>query len=118
MNPYDHCTFNKTVNGEQLTVQFHVDDLKASHRDPQVLENLMKELGGVFRKEDELTETKGKIREYLGLTIDYSMPGNVVFTMFEYLEDIILEAPKELLPKNCNYPCNGKFSKLIKHHHL
>lgn len=25
-NPYDECTFNKMVNGDQLTVQFHVDD--------------------------------------------------------------------------------------------
>ena len=29
-NSYDPCTFNKTVNGEQLTIQFHVDDLKCS----------------------------------------------------------------------------------------
>ena len=28
-NPYDPCTFNKTVNGQQLTIQFHVDDLNA-----------------------------------------------------------------------------------------
>ena len=91
MNPYDHCTFNKTVNGEQSTVQFHVDDLKALHRDPQVLENLMKELRGVFGKEDKRMETEGKIHEYLvGSTIDYSMSGNVVFTMFEYLEDNIV----------------------------
>ena len=27
MNKYDLCTFNTMVNGEQLTVQFHVDDL-------------------------------------------------------------------------------------------
>lgn len=33
MNTYDKCTFNKIVKGEQLTVQFHVDDLKASHKD-------------------------------------------------------------------------------------
>ena len=30
-NQYDECTFNKLVNGEQITVQFHVDDLKISH---------------------------------------------------------------------------------------
>ena len=32
-NAYDMCTFNKMVNGEQITVQFHVDDLKVSHKD-------------------------------------------------------------------------------------
>ena len=30
-NEYDMCTFNKMVNDEQVTVQFHVDDLKVSH---------------------------------------------------------------------------------------
>ena len=32
-NQYDMCTFNKMVNGEHITVQFHVDDLKVSHKD-------------------------------------------------------------------------------------
>ena len=31
-NPYDKCTWNKIVNGEQLTVVFHVDNLKASYK--------------------------------------------------------------------------------------
>ena len=53
MNPHNECTFKKTVNGEQLTIQFHVNDLKASHKDPAVLENLMCELCGAFGKEDE-----------------------------------------------------------------
>ena len=29
-NEYDMCTFNKMVNGKQITVQFYVDDLKVS----------------------------------------------------------------------------------------
>ena len=31
INPYDPCVFNKEVNGNQLTVTLHVDDLKISH---------------------------------------------------------------------------------------
>ena len=31
-NEYDMCTFNKKVNGEQITVQFYVDDLEVSHK--------------------------------------------------------------------------------------
>ena len=27
-NPYDSCVANKTINGEQHTIVFHVDDLK------------------------------------------------------------------------------------------
>ena len=102
-NPYDPCTFNKTVNGQQLTIQFHVDDLKLSHMDQDVLESLVKDLNNVFRtSKKELAETKGDIHGYLGLTIDFSgrfdpddpnKNGQVVFTMYDYIVDIIDSAP-------------------------
>ncbi len=31
INPYDPCVANKTVNGTQMTVRWHVDDLMISH---------------------------------------------------------------------------------------
>jgi hypothetical protein len=34
LNPYDLCVANKVVNGKQMTVCWHVDDLKVSHCDP------------------------------------------------------------------------------------
>ncbi len=34
INPYDPCVANKTVNETQMTVCWHVDDLKVSHIDP------------------------------------------------------------------------------------
>ena len=33
LNPYDPCVANKIVNGAQLTVVWHVDNLKVSHVD-------------------------------------------------------------------------------------
>ena len=36
LNLCDLCVANKMVNGEQLTVCWHVDDLKSSHIDPKV----------------------------------------------------------------------------------
>jgi hypothetical protein len=33
LNPYDPCVANKMVNGKQLTVIGHVEDLKLSHVD-------------------------------------------------------------------------------------
>jgi hypothetical protein len=34
INPYDPCIANKVINGEQMTVCWHVDDLKVSHMEP------------------------------------------------------------------------------------
>ena len=95
-NDYDMCTFNKIVNGNQLTVQFHVDDLKASHRDPEVLREFVNQLRKEFGKEHKLSKIIRNLHNYLGITIDYSIKGKVVFTMFDYLEDIIVECPNDL----------------------
>ena len=108
MNDYDLCTFNKMVNEEQLTVQFHVDYLKASHKEQKVLDGFLNNLRTEFGQEDKLAETKGLVHEYLGITIDYLLPGKVVFTMFDFLEDIIVEAPDDLKKSRLFYPGNDR----------
>ena len=35
-NPYGACMDNKTINGETLTILFHVYDVKAIHKDTKV----------------------------------------------------------------------------------
>lgn len=89
-NPYDECAFNKMINGEQLTVLLHVDDLKVSHNDQQVLDDFIKQLNGVFGVQKPIAESIGRIHVYLGLTINYSEEGKAKFTMYDYLEDILL----------------------------
>ena len=37
VNPYDPCVANKIVNGSQITICWHVDDLKVSHIDEDVI---------------------------------------------------------------------------------
>ena len=34
VNPYNPCVANADLNGHQMTVTWHVDDLKVSHKDP------------------------------------------------------------------------------------
>jgi hypothetical protein len=44
LNPYDNCMANKMINGTQCTVLWHIDDLKISHIDQQVIEDLLETL--------------------------------------------------------------------------
>ena len=37
VNDYDPCVANKMVDGAQMTVCWHVDDLKISHRDEEIV---------------------------------------------------------------------------------
>jgi hypothetical protein len=49
-----------------------------------------------YGKEAPLTITRGKIHEYLGMTIDYSIKGKVQFTMIPYIKDMLSEAPNDM----------------------
>ena len=96
MNDYDECTFNKMINGKQCKIQFHVDDLKLSHLQQQELDNIIDHLNNIFGSEGELLAASyGKIHGYLGMTIDWSIDRKVIFTMYDYLEDILAEAPDD-----------------------
>ena len=72
-NKYNMCTLNKIVNGEKITSQFHVDDLKVLHKDHAVLDVFLNDLRSEIGQEIELMENKGLVHEYLCITIDYSI---------------------------------------------
>ena len=48
INPYDPCVANKMVNGSQMTVTWHVDDLKISHKDEEELTKFILKLNGIY----------------------------------------------------------------------
>ena len=106
------CTFTKMINVKQITVRFHVDDLKVSHKDQAVLEDFLTNMRGEFGQEDELTENKGFVHEYLVIKIAYSILLKVVFTMFDYLEDVIVEADKDLKKSRLYYLGNGSLMEV------
>ena len=74
-NRYDSCVVNKKVNGKQLTVAWHVDDLKVSHQDETTLDDFIAMMEEEFGKETLLTVARGPIQEYLGMTLDFTEKG-------------------------------------------
>jgi hypothetical protein len=42
LNPYDPCVANKMIEGKQMTICFHVDDCKLSHRTPKGMDKMIK----------------------------------------------------------------------------
>jgi hypothetical protein len=94
-NPYDSCVMNKTINGRQCTAVWHVDDIKMSHFEQDVLNSISDKLSAQYGKESPLTVHKGTVHEYLGMTIDYSEDGKVMFIMNDFADGIIEEAPEE-----------------------
>ena len=104
--------FQQDGKDEQIIVQFHVDDSKVSHKEQSVPEDFLGDLRSEFGQEDKLMENTGLVHEYLGITIDYSIAGKVVFTMFDYLEDVIFEAANDLKNSHSYYPRNDQLMKV------
>ena len=101
------------VNGEQITVQFHVYDLKVSHNDQNVLDDFFDELRSEFVQEGELMENRGLVHVYLGIIIDYSIAEKVVSTMFDSLEDVIVECAEDLKSSRSYCLGNDQLFKVV-----
>ena len=68
LNPYYPCVANKMVNGQQLTVCWHVDNLKSSHIGPRVNNEFLQWIENTFRQLGEVRMTQGLLHDYLGMT--------------------------------------------------
>jgi hypothetical protein len=95
-NPYDCCVMNKIVDGKQCTVAWHVDDLKISHESNHVVDDIIEKLQSSFGHQTPLTIQRGKILDYLGMTLDFIQDGEVIFDMIDYVKNIISNAPEEM----------------------
>jgi hypothetical protein len=85
------------VNGKQHTIAWHVNDLKISHVDTKVVDSLIDDLDHEFGKETPLSKSRGKIHDYLGMTLDFSINGQVMVTMINYIKMICMDLPKEMV---------------------
>ena len=70
INPYDPCVANKMMNGHQMTICWHVDDLKVSHKDENAVTALAEKLAELYGPKTAVS--RGKIHEYLGVDIHWA----------------------------------------------
>ena len=94
MNQYDICCMNKMINGKQCTVVWYVNDIKASHVDANVLTSLIDSMQIKYGKQAPLTMTRGKVHEYLGMTISLSWKGKVMISIINYILKIFSLLPE------------------------
>jgi hypothetical protein len=84
------------VNGKQLTVVWHVDDLKVSHVDVAVVDHFISQMEAEFGKETPLNQSRGKVHDYLGMVLDFTDPGKVAISMIEYIKGVLHDAPDDM----------------------
>ena len=87
-NPYDECVFNKFgADGNQITVVVHIDDLFVSSTSAENLTSFEKFMRSTYA---EIKVNTGDVLDYLGMTFDFRMPGQVAVTMDNCVQDILV----------------------------
>ena len=94
LNSYHPCVANKMINGAQMTVCWHVDDLKVSHVDPLEVTRFGEWLSNTYGI--AVTEHCGKVHDYLGMILDFTMKGCVIINMAKYIKTILTDFPEEI----------------------
>ena len=67
LNPYDPCVANNTINGQQFTAIWYVEDLKVSHKYPKQVTKFLEWLKGIYR---DILTTRGTKNYYLGMQLE------------------------------------------------
>jgi hypothetical protein len=93
-NPYDPCVANKMIDGHQMTITFHVDDCKLSHKKPKTMDKMIEwlrlEYESVFEDgSGKMTVSRGKLHTYLGMTLNYTTCGQVKIAMLDFIDESI-----------------------------
>ena len=61
LNPYEQCVANKVVNGKQCTIVWHINDMKLSHVEEEVVNDMIEGLNMEFVRREPMTVSEGMI---------------------------------------------------------
>jgi hypothetical protein len=93
INPYDPCTAWKMVDGKQLTVVWHVDDIRVSCVLKKAVDDFIEWCRAKWEDPmiTKMKPSRGKVHDYLGMILDYSEPGKVQIQMKDYMAKTLSE---------------------------
>ena len=84
------------VDGKQLTMAWHVDDLKVLHEKEIALDDFIEMMEKEFGQDAPLSVSRGPIQEYLGMTLDFSVADQVTINMSDYVKTMLNGAPTSM----------------------
>jgi hypothetical protein len=74
------------AEGAQITVVMHVDDLFVVNMSYASLDKFENYMRNIYK---DIKVSKGKVLDYIGMTFDYAVPGQVCITMDNCEHDLL-----------------------------
>jgi Reverse transcriptase (RNA-dependent DNA polymerase) len=112
VNPYDPCVANREINQAQLTVSWHVNDLKISHQDAKVFSDFVIWIKQKYSKIGEVKVKRGKVHDCLGMRFRYNVQGQVSIDMIDYVQNMLEGFPQNQIEKGSKTPWNDNLFKV------
>ena len=92
INPYNPCVVNKWLDGGELTVVWHVDDMKMPHKNKEEVKKFIEYTKGIYGQEMSVTGVKK--HTYVGIDLEYRTPGEVIVSIDSYITEEIDKFPE------------------------
>jgi len=86
LNPYDPCVANKLVTRAQMTLTFHLHDIKILHVDPLEVTQCIEWFKSIYGTDVRIS--RGTTHDYLGVMLSYSNK-QVRISMADYVKKVI-----------------------------
>lgn len=81
LNIYDRFVVNKMVKRKQMTIVWHVDNLKISYNNSKEVTRIIQRIEQLY---GEVRVTRRKVHDYLGMILDFSNPGKLKMKINDY----------------------------------
>jgi hypothetical protein len=95
INSYDPCVANQMVDGAQMTIYWHAENLNIFHRDEEMVDAFAINMAEMFGP--KTTISRGKVHDYLGMELYFGTnPGTMIISTIKYLQKIMDGFPKVL----------------------
>jgi hypothetical protein len=81
---------------KHCTMVWHVDDLKISTAETRVVDDFIRDLEKELGKDTPLCKSRGKLHDYLGMILDFSVQAERHVNMTNYVKMVLANAPDDM----------------------
>ena len=107
-NPEDPCLFNKgsIADKSQITVIVYVDDLLVTCVEQKPIDDLWTVIRAKYAKpgQPDIVVKKGPVVNYLGMTLDWSVPGQVRATQLGFVSELLADSELDFSKRAATSP--------------
>ena len=89
LNPCDPCVANKMVNGKQLTLTWHVDDVKVSHVEKKVVDDFIDWVQEKYGQITPVKPSRGKVHDCLAMILNFIKQGKVIVDVRRHVDNLV-----------------------------